>query len=613
MIKLNYTDYRAFSEQYSLQMDKAHEALVELSRQITDLYSNGVIYGDIHDELIIYRSYVDKAASSIEEVQTRMQRLLEKYLEDMNTAQSVDGVYILYDKNYPDLRDYTAENFERMRSCCESTDHDANIFQQINDWGEDIVSSVFYFLGKTFDWWNVKQTRLLVMEINEITEKRLKEIKLRIDRCESKYAQKAEQLYSAMFVLNAYLCLLQEIMQCKDGTFSASSFSHRLTEIYNGVMEYLDGVNVEDLVTEDNIRAFLELAYPEAFFKDSSDQIYDYLAELSQMGQGEASIIVITQMFDISLQKLKELFTDYSPEQMLIDKEMLALLDEMAERESLYDGTSKETTVNILKKLMGLVEKFGDNWAEHLNELRDENGDLLLDKRTKEYRAFKAFFDQFGNAEKILSYGGDLVTIMAKYVADYENCEKILVTLQEKCGDNPEMAASLERISKVYDKAFEAIAKDVFDKGIEYTIDALEKNVDKALGSSIFKIVGWVEMGIDITGKVTGLSEDAAAKMQLLATGYDQLNTAKKSFEIALQELQNCSPDAAGYEDYMTKFRQCFEYYRVTQKRLYAQMGKAENGVLGEYYRYCSEEMDQLSLSNFEQFDLLTFEEYKQL
>ena len=53
--------------------------------------------------------------------------------------------------------------------------------------------------------------------------------------------------------------------------------------------------------------------------------------------------------------------------------------------------------------------------------------------------------------------------------------------------------------------------------------------------------------------------------------------------DIALRYL-----DAAGYEDYMTKFRQCFEYYRVTQKRLYAQMGKAENGVLGEYYRYCS-------------------------
>lgn len=613
MIKINYTNYQEFSDQYSGQMDKAHGAMVGLSRMVSDLYSSGVISGDIHDELIVYRGFVDAAALAMEDVREKMKRLLERYLEQMNEAQSIDGVYILYDKKYPGLRDYTEENFEQMKSCCESTDHDANIFQQINDWGEDIVSSVFYFLGKTFDWWNVKQTRLLVMEINEITERRLKEIKSRIDRCESKYAQKAENLYSAMFELNEYLGILQQIMTWQNGTFSASDFSPRLRELYNKFVGYLDKVNVEDLVTTENIQAFLALAYPEAFFKESSDQIYDYLADLSEIGWGDTALIVITQMFDIASQKVKELFTDYTHEQMLIDKEMLALLDEMAEREALYEGTSSETTLNVLEKLMGLVDKFGDDWENHLHELRGPDGNLLLDKRTKEYRAFKAFFDQFGNAEKILSYGSDAIKIIAKYIADYENCEKILVTLQEKCGDNPEMAESLERIGKVYDKALESIVKDVFDQGIEYAMSTLEKGVDKALGKGIFKAVGWVEMGIDITGTITGVSEDAAAKMQLLATGYDQLNTAKKSFEIALQELQACSPDAAEYAEYEKKFRHCFEYFRVTQKRIYEQMGKAENGVKGEYYRYCAEEMNQLSLTNFEDFDLLTFEEYKKL
>ncbi len=615
MLRINYTNYREFSTQYKKDLSEIYDALSALSDALLRLCNYGVISGTIHDELIIYHGYVKQVIGIVEEVEKTMESLLEKYLDDMNEAQAISGKYILYDKEYPDLRDYTQENFDKMANDCDSTDHDANIFEQINDWGEDVVSTVFNFIGKTFNLFNARQTQFLVMEVNDITVRRLKEIQMRINNCEDKYASKIDKLNNTLDTLNKYLVVLREGIEWKNGEFSASGLSHKITLLYNEMVQTIDEVKLDLIVSDEDILRFLELEYPEKFFSDSSSEIYSYLSDLSEMDLSDPAFwgIIVTQMFGVAQQRLKELFTDYSFEDYLMDKEMLEVLDDMAGREKVYDDTAKEKTVTTLEKLMGLVEEFGDSWGEYLNTLRDENGKLLLDKRTKEYKAFKAFFDQFGSAEKILKYGGDVCEILAKYIVDYDECKEILETLKVKCADDAEMMESLERIGKVYDRSWEAIAKDAFDKVIEYGESYIEKNIDEAFNVSIFKVVGYVEMGIDVGGKITGISEDSLAKMELLATGYDQMNSAKQAYESALIELQSCDSASDNYQQCMKEFEHSFEYYRVTQKRQFERMGKAENGLKGEYYRYCSQELDQLSLNNFEDFKLMTLQEYKNL
>lgn len=613
-LRINYSDYEDFLEQYAKQIGDTRGALECLDLRLADLLVNGVVSGKIHDELTTFREYTGKAAKKVDEIIDTMNRLIQEYLDQMNDAQCIKGKYILYKKEYPDTRDYSDAYFERLQSICDSTKHDANWFERFNDWGEDVVAGAIGWIGDKLNWFNVRQTQYLVMERNDITRHQLQDIQERLAKREVDFTAKADALRSVMMVLNQALYHLAQAVTWKDGNFSMSEYTTMLSRLFGQMDNLLTAIRIGAVYTREDIARFLELEHPENFFKDSSDQIYDYLAELSQLeiSDGETWGMILTQMFTIASKELTGLITgDYDYQKYLMDTEMLALLDEMSKRESLYEGTAKETAMKTYKTFMEYIEKYGEYWEQQLEGVRDENGKLILDRRTTEYKAFKAFYEQFGNAATILDYGMDLCEIVAKYVADYEKNLEILATLEVQCAGNEAMAESLARIRQVYEKSWDAIAKDVLEKLLKLEGDCCKAYLVEMTGTSVFGILAAIKWGIDIIGNITGISQASLARLQLLNSGHDQLNTAKTAFEQALAALQAADPNSAEYEELSKEFARCFEYYRVTQKRLYEKMGEASSGVEGAYYRYCAEELDDLTLHNFDDFELMTMEEYK--
>lgn len=614
-MKINYTHYEQFIEKYRSALEEIKNGVESYLLKIKDITNDGIISGSIHDELLIYIEHVQKVPDYIDDINGKLENLITKYLEDMNAAQCIDGEYILYPENYSKTRDYTDENFEKMKILCDSSDHDANVFQEINDWGEDIVAEAINFVGNTFDWLSIRQTQKFVMETNDITRKRLKEIQRRLKEQEDIYSAKVSELHTCLENLSQYINILREAVSTGVVGFSMEGFTPKLNTLYGTMVTTLSVLDFDEVVVNEDVEKFIAEEKVEGYFDDTSALIYAYLAELSTMEwkDGDFWKIIITQQFDIASQRLRYLFSDdYEYSDFVLDKQTMELINEITEAQTFEESTEKEI-LDTYKTYMKYIDKFGDEWEEKLEGVRDENGKLILDKRTNKYKIFKETFDQFGRAEKILSYGTDLCEIVAKLCADYEKNLAILDSLEKNCNASDTMLASLQRIRNEYEKSIGSIALNVYDKVSQYGVDFVMSNADKLLKVSVFMVVGVIEMGIDIGGNITGISSEAAAMSELFAVGYNQMNSAKSAYANAIAAVKACSPDNEEYDGLLEDMKNCFDYYKITQKRMFEKMATASTGIKKDYYNYCAEELNNLSLNNYENFNLMSYEEYQTL
>lgn len=612
-MKINYNDYEEFSTKYVNEFNGIKEEINKYKEMLVALTNNGVISGAVHDELLIFIDYVNKIPEYIDDAISKVQKLVSRYLSDMNEAQCLKDKYIIYSKDYNKTRDFTDEYFENLKYLCDSTKKDTNIFEEINDFAQDIVTKAIHFIGKSFDWFDARDTQLLVLEANDITLKKLIVIQEDLKETERKYVASAKLIEECLFETNNYINVLNEIMSTDVSCFSVTPFIARLTDIYNKMMSILEKIDFDDVVNEEDIINYIKGFNAENFFLNTDEEIRKYIGDLSTLEQSNADFwkILITQSFDIAQHEVYHGFsTAYSYDDYIRDAELLDIIEDMTESES-YDESELNDKVGTLERLLGYVKKYGDNWEKELTGKRDSNNDLLLDKRTTEYKLFKEFFDQFGNAEKILKYGTDFCEILAKLCADYEKNLKILDSIEAYCGANEIMQESLTRVKAQYEKALSSIWLDLSGKISEYGIDFITDNFDKLYGVGIFSTVGYIKAGINIVGKVTGISDEAQAKHELISYGSEQLMNARKAYNNSLKALKNCHQDSEGYDKCLKDFENCFDYYRITQKRLYEKMAQASKGVQEEYYDYCAKKLEQLSLSNYESFELMTFEEYK--
>ncbi|MBR4287069.1 MAG: hypothetical protein IKT55_05125 [Clostridia bacterium] len=622
-MKLNYPNYRKLSENFVKESENIKSEYLAYAKCLKQLTKNGVQSGKVHNELLIYTSYVEKVPELIDAISKKMKAFFPAYLDDMNAAQKFDGEYILYEENYTGTRDYTEENFKIMEIDCDNTSSDANIFEKINDWGEDLVASAFKFIGDIFNAWDARDTRFLVMEISDITKKQLKDIKENLHAAQAYYLVNAINIHNCVIDLNNYISVLNEISGSDIGSFSMTTFALRLSKYYNDIYDTLEDVYVDEGISWKAVEKFIKTDNVEEFFDKYSVEVKEFLEDLSSMDMKDKEfwLMTISQLFDVAIREMmgwaRKLFgEDYDYETYLYDNEMMALFDQMAKTQTFEDSNYKEI-LGDYQEFMSLIKKYGDKWEEYLTGMRDENGKLLLDKRTKNYRYFKEFFQQFENAENIIKYGTEIVEVMAALTADYEKNLEILNTVIDDCDPNSEMAQSLARIKLRYENSWENCASILKEKVNEWGDDLVKELLkSKQLQSkvfkftNVFKVVGWVELAIDVVNETTGLGEESQAKLQLLTMGYNQIWSAEEAYSNALAEVKACDPNSEEYQQCLKDFAISFEYYRTTLKRLYDKMALASSGDKKDYYRYCAEKFEQLDLENYENFNVKTYEEY---
>lgn len=621
-MKLNYPNYVKMSGEFFQDCNNLSEEYESYVKCLNTLTDNGVQSGTLHNELAIYASYVSKVPELVKTISQKMKMLIIAYLADMNQAQNWGGEYILYKECYAGTRNYSDESFRSMRLDCDDLDSDANIFEEISDWTENLVAKAFKFIGEIF-LWDAAKIRYCVMEINDITKKQLDDIQNRLHAQEDNYYTKAVNLLTCVSQLKVYISTLNRAVMSEVADFSMKPFTLQLDRLFMNIVETLDEISVEDEYNQKAIEAFIKTDDVEKFFDECKTIIIEFITNLAGLDMKSLDfwIISITQMFDGASKEMmgwiRELFgEDYGYDTYLYDNEMMKLFDEMTETKSFEDAEYNQI-LSDYKTFMKLLNKGGDALEKYLRECRNQNGDLLLDKRTRNYKYFKAFIKQFGNAENIMKYGTDIVEMLAAFTAEYEKNLEVLNVIIDDCSPDSEMGKSLARIKLRYENRFENAAMILKDKLGEWGNDVVKELLkDKKFESEIFKftkvfkIVGWVDLGIEAFGEITGLNEEAAAKIQLLTSGMEQINSAENAYKNALSEVKECDPNSSEYNKKMKDFSVSFEYYRVTIKRLFDRMAKAASGPKKDYYRYCTEELNNLSIENHESFKLKSYSEY---
>ena len=620
-MKLNYPNYKNLNEAFRCACDNLKQEYISYIAVLNKLLKSGVQSGALHNELTVYVSYVSNVPEMIEAIAKKMKALITKYLEDMNQAQNYEGEYILYEEHYAGTRDYTDENFLQMRIDCDTIDADANIFEKIDDWAVDLVSKAFNFIGKTFFLWSARDTRYFVMEINDITKAQLADIQTKLHTQEMYYHSNAIDLLLCISQLKAYIAVLNSAVMCDVESFSIKPVKVELDSLFKDITETLDKIYVDNGSSWKAIDAFIKTDNVESYFDKYKVIITNFLTDMSDLELNDMEFwkITISQMFDIALNEMmgwvRKLFgDDYDYNTYLYDNEMMKLFDEMAKTKT-FEDTEYDDILSDYKEFMGLMVKYGDEWEKYLTSHRDKNGDLFLDKRTKNYEYFEKFFKQFENAENILKYGTDIIELLAAYTAEYEKNLEILNVIIEDCEPGSEMEKSLERIKLRYESSWENAVALFKDKIVELGDGEVKKWLKNIKSKSfkfvnVFKIVGWVELAIDVTGEVTGISEETQAKLQLMTFGWDQINSAESAYRNALEKVKSCNPESEEYVQCLKDFAVSFEYYRLSLKRLFDKMSKAATGDKKEYYRYCAEHLDDLNIENYEVFELKSYEDY---
>lgn len=615
-MKIHYGYYKEFYREYKKNLDEIRTLVENYIIEIDDLLANGVIAGRVHDELNVYKTHVNKLPSLVDEISNKIEPFVTTYLDGMNEAQKVSGKCVLYRENYYYTRDYTDEAFEQISRRCDNFGCESkNILERINDWGEDILAGIFDFIGKEFNLFNVKQTQYLLMEKNDVTKKKLKGIKTNLNQKENYFRDQIILLEEILVEIENYVNILLEVMTSDPTNFTMERFSTRLTNVYNGMIEKLHEIDFSPNITMGEIKKFLSLDQPQYFFDDQSKVIFAYLAELASTEWCDWDFwkITITQQFDIAKQKLKYFFgSNYEYDDYIRDREMLTVIDNVVEASTFDDSLGKKA-LDTTKTFMEYIKKFGDEWEKHLEGVRRPDGKLILDKRTTTYKIFRETFDQFGSAKKILKYGTDLCEIVAQVSADYDNNLSVLNSFARNATADKEMLESIERIRNRYEKTLSSIGLSVYDKVSEYGIDFITSNIDKVFNVSVFSAVGVVEMGIDVVGNATGISDDGKAMMELLSYGHDQMFSSKTAYENSLKTLQNTPPESENYQQCVEDFKNCFTYYKTTMSSLYQKMAASSTGVESSYYGYCADTLSELTLKNYDYVKIMTFEEYKKL
>ncbi len=602
-MRLHYTQYGEFSERYDHELSNIQAGIAQLSVYVKELTVIGVSSGQFHDDLEILQEKIQEIPDRIEELRTKVTGMVTHYLSDMNTAQNLNGEYILYPKDYPDGRDYSEEAFVRLRRVCESTDYDSNFLRKLSDFNDDLVARVLKWLGETFHWIDAKAIQKQVLEFNDVTKRGLDLVQRRLNDTEDRYRSVAE-----VFVLSLqdlYVCveLLVEAVSQSPGEFSMSGFSTRFDRLLDSMDSKLKSIRFSyENPSDEDIEAFISSGFADEFLNAEINIIYDFLDELAMMEMSDPDFwrLIVYQMFDVAE---GQILTRGDFDKLVRKKELMELISVLAAT-YVYEGSDQEAAVNGMNAVLGAAKGKGESLYEYLNSHRDENGNLLLDGRTKEAKRFLEFLDKMEKLGVAIDGAKIGVDALCQMFMEYDKNLSFLDSFERNSQLSGEMQECFDELRAVYEKEVTQSSKEILMDVAEFTMN----NVVYEL--PVMDTVGKVKDAIGILGKVTGDGARTEAQLELLIYGYDVVNSAKSAYASALEKLSNCSPDAPEYAGLMQDYENCYSIYKTSTVRIFEKMATASSGDKRDYYNYCASEISAVTMPEYGDFKLITYGEY---
>lgn len=603
-IKIKYSDYESFAKKYNQQLTDYKEWLELYLSYLDRVCEETITSGKVHDALVGFQQELAKVLDMPETIASSVAKIINDYLDDLDNAQKINRVSILYDRNYKALRDYTSGYFNKLLRVSETTDYDSDLFNSFFDLLEDVYYGIAKIFGKydNSKEQNIKKTHEALLQYNDVTRRQVRNIKRNIDYADEKCCERLELVNTFIGDMEEYIDVFYEVMsnyQYSPSLLDISSVD--FASKYSVMLKSYNDVLVLDTVTDEDVEEFIASEESEGYMDEQVRIINDFLADLSQLGISDYDFwkFIIFQMFDITE---SEIVTGGEYEKLLLKKELTEMMDDLA-KNYVYSGSREQEAIDAVNSVLNEAEKKGQTLYEYLNSIRGKNGKLILDGRTKKAKEFLKFLDSLENAQEILKYGDQAIEILSKLFIDYDKNLAFLDSFERNANLSDDMKECFKELRATYEHE---LSQTFVDIGRQIA----KNGVDVLYSISIGKMVGSVKSAIGLVGDLTGESARTAAQAELLNYGYDIVSSAKSAFVESLKKLKEASKDAANYDTLMNDFKNCFAIYKNSIKRMFEKMALAAEGAQRDYFYYCSSEVSTMTLKDFSNPDFMSYEEY---
>ena len=541
-IKVKYSKYEKFAEKYNRYLLDYKECLELYLKCLDSVCQEAVVSGKIHDALVMFKKELARVVDMPETVAESVVQIINDYLDDLDDAQKINGVSILYDRNYDGYKDYTSQYFYKLERISESADYDSSFLDSFFD----VLEDAYYGIGKFFGKYDnskkesIQKTHEALLQYNDVTRRQVRNIKRIIGQADEKCYERLLLVNDFIWNMEEYIYTFKEVML--NYQYSPTSFDISNVDFaskYSMMIRSYNNVLIMDRLTDEDVEEFINSEAAEDFMNEQVQIIKDYLADLSQIQMSDYDFwkLVIFQMFDIAE---GEIITNGEYDKLIMKKELTEMMDDLAEN-YVYSDSDEQEAIDTVNSILKEAESRGENLYDFLNKLRDKDGKLILDGRTKKAKKFLKFLDSLDNAQDILKYGDQAIEIITKLFIDYDKNLEFLDSFERNANLSDEMMACFKELRATYEHDLSQTIADAWQQILKNGVDALYK-------VSIGKVIGTVKSTIGLIGDLSGEDARTAARIELLNYGYDVVNSAQSAFIKSMKKLKEAGKDAENYE-----------------------------------------------------------------
>lgn len=607
---LKDSEFEEAATEVSAYCKQLEQGLDQYKSAMTTVATDSIPSGEVHEALLLYIDYVEKLKIISTGIGEKFSRIVKNFIKDVEEADSY-----LYLAGVSSTRDFSEEEYQHLKECLD--DPWCSVTDSIGDWIYSKILKVVDF----FHWDGVKQylheCHRLLLDYNDETLSGLNTIFANVHSIDSKYGASIAgagggDYYTAHFAYAIIaLCDVRDMMnemaaiiEPGKGAFTPTAISSRLNGKYSEMLDDFERfIGVPERgsqATVEEISDFVSQPWATRYFSGFSTATLMFVASVGGL---EAVSMILFQMFGIT----KDTVVQGDYKSYLTKKQLLSLLEDMTV-DGLYSGSEQQELVDEMKTYLKYFKKYGKEGYDYLNTHRyGEDGKLILDGRTVEARKYREFLDGLGNAKEILSYGDKGLDYLSRLLADYSKGLEVIESFEANCEGNPEMLKSVQEIKALYNKEFLAWGDEAYKRVKEVGYDLAIEELGNA--TPVMAVVNAIDKGIGVVGDVSGLGTDA--KSTYSALSYFNMSTATNdAFISAVEKLQAADPASEEYSALATDVNNCFALHKKNMVEMFNNMADASNGTEKSYYRYCASRASNLTLSEYREPAVLTYDEY---
>lgn len=632
-------EFESASRKFSAFHDNLLDAIRQYKAILTNISTGAVSSGATHDALVLFINYVDSLEAITADLSDRYAMVVRNFISDIEAADDY-----LYDAGISNVaRDFSQSCYEHLVSClddpwCSETD----------SFG-DLLYGGFLDILDMLDIDSVKawlhSCHCLLLDYNDETKQGLAMLFFDVHKINTDYGMSEpsmgggdyhtayfDSISLTMYSIRDMLDEMAEILDPGSGAFTVGQIQDRLGNAYQELLKYYNQtVEISERYlapTIGEISDFASQPWASSFFSGFNSSISDFVCNIGGLAVVQ---MILFEMFGITKDKLLyggdgaltsdeiialltgnrghiigKQFTGDGYDVHLTKNQLFSVLQDMIGNYR-YSGSDEEQLVKNCQTFLDLMEKYGEDWYDKLNNTYGENG-KLLDGRTKEAKMFKDFIDSVGDAQDILKYGSSAAEYLARLFADYSAGKEILDSFERNYAGDEIVLKATDQLQELYNKEFGAWAGEAFDVISKHGLDVALKELGNVC--PVVAVVNKIGEGIDLVGEATGWGSEAHNMYDAL-TFHRLYSSSYSAYGNALDHFKAQTPGTEEYDLAARDLENCFNLHKSNIEKMYTAMaGATHHAEQQSYYEYCAKQASTISMKSGPAPDLLTFDQF---